>query len=230
MGNRFRNELKYLLNKADMEMLNARLAGFMEKDPHLGSDKSYLIRSIYFDDATNSCLHEKEDGVGVRQKWRIRSYNCSDEVIHLERKKKVRDMTWKDSIPISRDELEDALRGTVQINKEKDKLWNEFALLVTTKSYRPVTIVQYERIPYIWTPSNVRVTIDKNLSSSEMFDRFFDKELPVRPVMPLNRELLEVKYDTLLPDHLRHVLNIENMRNTSFSKYELCRRLGVSVI
>ena len=229
MGNRFRNEHKYLLSKADMAMLATRLGAFMEKDPHLGNSRSYLIRSIYFDDMADSCLHEKEDGVGIRQKWRIRSYNCSDEVIHLECKKKVRDMTWKDSISICRSELEAALQGHIQPDKSKDKLWNEFALLVITKKYRPVTIVQYERVPYIWTPSNVRVTIDRDLSSSERFDGFFEKNLPVRPVMPPDRELLEVKFDTLLPDHLRHMLGLENMRNTSFSKYELCRRLPMSV-
>ncbi|MBE5829973.1 MAG: polyphosphate polymerase domain-containing protein [Butyrivibrio sp.] len=228
MGNRFRNEQKYLLSKSDIAMLDTRLMGIMEKDPHLGDEASYLIRSIYFDDPQNSCLHEKEDGVGVRQKWRIRSYNCSDNVIHLECKKKIRDMTWKDSISITRSDLEDALNGSVQVSKEKEKLWNEFALLVITKRYRPVTIVQYERVPYIWAPSNVRITIDRNLSSSISFDSFFEKYLPARPVMPAGLDLLEVKYDTLLPDHLRHMLSLRNMRNTSFSKYELCRRLPMS--
>ena len=71
----------------------------------------------------------------------------------------------------------------------------------------------------------MRVTIDRCLSSSEMFDRFFDEDLPVRPIMARDLDLLEVKYDTLLPDHLRQVMIFDNMRYTSFSKYELCRRM-----
>ena len=133
-------------------------------------------------------------------------------------------MTWKDSITISRSEFEAAIHGAVTIDKNKDPLWNQFVLLVITKGYHPVTIVQYDRMPYVWPSSNVRITLDGSLSSSEMFEQFFEADLPVRPVMPKNMELLEVKYDALLPDHLRHVLNMKNMRMTSFSKYEICRR------
>ena len=61
--------------------------------------------------------------------------------------------------------------------------------------------------------------------SDRNYERFFDDDLPVRPIMARDLDLLEVKYDTLLPDHLRQVMNLKNMRYTSFSKYELCRRM-----
>lgn len=225
MGNRYRNEQKYLLNKSDVAILKMRLDAMMEKDPHVRDGTSYLIRSVYFDDMYNSCLHEKEDGVNFRRKWRIRIYNCSDKVIHLECKEKAGNMTHKDSITVSREDVEAALSGNIKPDKSREPLWNDFAMQVMTKGFRPATIVQYERIPYIWRPSNVRITIDRCLSSSEIFDRFFDDDLPVRPIMARDLDLLEVKYDTLLPDHLRQVMNLKNMRYTSFSKYELCRRM-----
>ncbi|MCR5671169.1 MAG: polyphosphate polymerase domain-containing protein [Butyrivibrio sp.] len=228
MGNRYRNEQKYLIQKTETGIIQMRLSGMLEKDPHLGDRASYLIRSIYFDDLDDTCFHEKEDGVGIRRKWRIRAYSCSDSVIHLECKKKVGSMTWKDSVPITRDELEAAVAGSVTIDKDKPPLWNEFALNIITRGYRPVTIVQYERVPFIWYPSNVRITIDKNLSSSNMYDRFFDEDLPTRPIMPQHLDLLEVKYDTLLPDYIRRMINLRDMRCSSFSKYDLCRRLPIN--
>lgn len=39
--------------------------------------------------------------------------------------------------------------------------------------------------------------------------------------------LLEVKYDELLPDYIYEALQLGNMRQTTFSKYYLCRRLFV---
>ena len=225
MSNRYRNEQKYLLNKSDVAVLKMRLDAMMEKDPHVRDGTSYLIRSVYFDDLYNSCLHEKEDGVNFRRKWRIRIYNCSDRVIHLECKEKLGSMTHKDSITISRADVEAAIAGNIEVDKNREPLWNDFVLQVMTKGFRPVTIVQYERVPYIWRPSNVRITIDMSLSSSELFSKFFDEDLPVRPIMARELDLLEVKYDTLLPDHLRQVLSMRHMINTSFSKYELCRRM-----
>lgn len=229
MEGRFRNEQKYLINKAESAILQQRAKCLLEKDGHLGDKESYLIRSIYFDDLDNSCLYEKIDGVDNRSKWRIRSYDCNDSVIHLECKKKIHNLTQKDSISITRDQLEDALSGKVKISDEYPKLWNQFALGILTRGYKPVTIVQYDRTPYIWRPSNVRVTFDRNLASSEMFDHFFDRNLPVRSVMPLDMDLLEVKFDSLLPDHLRHALNIKNMATVSFSKYELCRKMPINM-
>lgn len=228
MGGRYRNEQKYLLNKAESAILQQRTRGLLEKDRNLGGRESYLIRSIYFDDFDNNCLYEKIDGVDNRKKWRIRSYNCDDSVIHLECKKKVHNLTLKESVSITRRQLEDALSGNVKISDEYPELWNQFALGVLSLGYRPVTIVQYDRIPYIWKPSNVRITFDRNLASGEMFDRFFDENLPVRSIMPLNMDLLEVKFDSMLPDHLRHALNIENMAIVSFSKYELCRKMPIN--
>ncbi|MCR5656335.1 MAG: polyphosphate polymerase domain-containing protein [Butyrivibrio sp.] len=227
MSTRFRNEQKYLVSKPNIEILKLRLEGMLEKDKHLGDRDAYLIRSVYFDDPYDTCLHEKQDGVEDRKKWRIRTYNCDDSFIHLECKRKFRGMTQKEGLKITRQEADAAIFGGIEISKERGKLWNEFAMQILTKGYRPVTIVQYLRTPYIWGPSNVRITLDQDLSSSELFEKFYDYDLPIRSISPKGISLLEVKFDELLPDYMRYMLNLENMRNTSFSKYELCRRMPI---
>ena len=89
---------------------------------------------------------------------------------------------------------------------------------------RPVVIVEYDRIPYIYRLGNVRLTLDTNISSCGDVQRFLDSVLPRRPIMPLGQQLLEVKYDEFLPDFLYRSLALENLSQSAFSKYYLCRK------
>jgi len=93
-----------------------------------------------------------------------------------------------------------------------------------TRRMRPVVIVEYERIPYIYKNGNVRITLDTNISSSSAVEAFLDKTIPGRPVLPLGQQLLEVKYDEYLPDFIYRNLQLHSLRQTAFSKYYICRK------
>ncbi len=67
----YRNEWKYLISTSEKELLKLRLKPFLVADPH-AKDGGYLIRSLYFDDYWNSAYEEKEAGVLMRKKYRIR--------------------------------------------------------------------------------------------------------------------------------------------------------------
>ena len=82
----FRNEWKYLISTSEKEMLMLRLKPFLQPDPHAG-EGGYYIRSLYFEDYWNSAYAEKEAGVLMRKKYRIRIYNNNDKFIKLERKR-----------------------------------------------------------------------------------------------------------------------------------------------
>ena len=45
----YRHELKYLISPADHHALRQRLRAVMKRDPHVGADGRYTIRSVYFD-------------------------------------------------------------------------------------------------------------------------------------------------------------------------------------
>ena len=100
-------------------------------------------------------------------------------------------------------------------------------LQMNTKLLHPVTIVEYERIPYICQYGNVRVTFDMNISSSVCFDSFFNDRISKRPIMPPGMHLLEVKFDEYLPDYIYNALNLGTLQQTSYSKYYLCRRYAL---
>ena len=99
---RWRHEMKYLINKPEWALLRARFPAAVRRDPHVGENGEYMIRSLYFDDYWNTAYQEKDAGVLARHKYRIRVYNCSDSRILLERKNKYGPYIWKQSAPMTR--------------------------------------------------------------------------------------------------------------------------------
>lgn len=101
-------------------------------------------------------------------------------------------------------------------------------LLMRTRLMRPKVIVEYDRTPFVEKLGNTRVTFDRNIRSSDAVQSFLEKRIPGRPIMPAGRQILEVKYDEFLPDYLCRNLQLSRLRQTTFSKYYLCRRYSLS--
>lgn len=220
----FRHELKYLITSAQVQMLKSRLTGIAPLDSH-ASGGSYRIRSLYFDDYDDRCFYENENGVDPREKFRIRIYNADTRRITLECKRKERGKTLKTACPLT---LEQALRLMEGIPlgdiAHQPPLLRKLTMRMLTARMRPVVIVEYDRVPYIYRLGNVRLTLDTNISSCADVGRFLEADIPRRPVMPMGQQLLEVKYDAFLPDFLYRSLALENLSQTAFSKYYLCRK------
>ena len=109
-GEKYRHELKYLISYADKAELVVRLAPVLHLDPH-AQQGGYFIRSLYFDDYWNTAYEEKDAGVLLRKKYRIRIYNCSDRSIKLERKKKFGSYIYKEAAPLTHAEFDAILAG-----------------------------------------------------------------------------------------------------------------------
>ena len=91
----YRHELKYSIPYADYVAMRGRLQKVMRTDPHAMADGRYLSRSIYFDNSEDKALREKIDGIGKREKFRIRYYNDDFSFIALEKKMKINDLCLK---------------------------------------------------------------------------------------------------------------------------------------
>ncbi len=222
---KYRHELKYIISGAQIPLLKSRIAAIMRLDPHVGTDGKYTIRSLYFDDYDNHCYYENENGTDPREKFRIRIYNHSPSVIHLECKRKERGKTLKTSSGITMEQVNQVLEGVPWSNLETlPSLMRKMKLQMDTQLLRPVVIVEYERLPYVYQNGNVRVTFDMNMSSSADLSRFWDETLPKRPVMPPGMHLMEVKFDEYLPDFIYRGLNLGILSQTAYSKYYICRK------
>ena len=225
MENRFRHEFKYECSYAQLKNLQCRLSGLIPLDPHAGEDGIYNIRSLYFDDYYDRCLMENEAGTDPREKFRIRIYNHSAERISLELKRKVRGKTQKISCPLTEEQCRMLMAGqTPEITKGTPPLLNKLVMLMKTTLMQPKVIVEYDRVPYIYPLGNVRVTLDENIRGSSRADLFLEDQIPLRPIMPAGHHILEVKYDEYLPDYIYQAAQLDNLRQTAYSKYYLCRK------
>lgn len=223
-GERYRNELKYVCSEGELALIEARVKNLCRRDSHVDDSGIYRIRSVYFDDSENSCYYENENGITPREKFRIRIYNGNAERISLECKRKERGMTHKASCSLTRAQCEAILDGSFVLKDTQKELLSKFYLQYKQRFLRAKTIVAYERTPYVYAAGNVRITFDRNLGGSNRVKDFFEEQLPLRPVMPPGKHVLEVKYDAFLPDFLYHAMSIESLQQTTYSKYYLCRK------
>ena len=206
--------------------------GLLSLDKHVNKEEKYVISSLYFDDYKNSCYHDNINGVDPREKFRIRIYNHDSSRITLECKRKERGKTIKSSCPLTKVQAECLIAGNPVSNIDSQPpLLRKLTLQMLNRLMRPKVIVEYERVPYVSKLGNVRITFDVNLSSSTDVSNFLNGNYKKRPVMAKDMLLMEVKWDDFLPDVVYRAISVENLQQTAFSKYCLCRRfcLGVAL-
>lgn len=224
---KFRHELKYLVSEGQIALLKNRINHLMPLDRHAAPSGKYIIRSLYFDDYYNRCFWENENGTDPREKFRIRIYDYSSRRISLECKRKERGKTLKTSCLLTEEQTRILMAGKIIPDmKKQPELLRKLTLEMLMHRMQPVVIVEYERIPYVYHDGNVRITLDMNVASSSATEHFFEPVIPKRPVMPVGQHLLEVKYDEYLPDFIYRNLQLENLQQTAYSKYYICRRFG----
>lgn len=218
----FRHELKFLINEGERELLKTRMRPLFQLDPHAVNGQ-YLIRSLYFDDYWNSAYEEKDMGVMERQKYRIRIYNCQDDVIQLERKRKSGQYIFKESARLTRDEVTQILQGEYAfLLQHPAPLCREFYVECVSHVMRPRVIVDYEREPFIMEAGTVRVTFDRDVRAAILSEDLFDPALPTLPVLEPGKTVMEVKFTEFLPDIVRNTILPSAAEYTALSKYVLC--------
>ena len=228
---KYRHEYKYLISSGQMEILKHRLDGLMQKDSHAGEKGMYNISSLYFDDYYNRCYFENINGTDPREKYRIRIYNHSLEHISLECKRKERGKTLKTVYPLTLEQYKKIVAGKVDEEMLKSSpVLAKLCIEMLNRNLQPKVIVDYDRAPYVYKAGNVRITLDTNLSSSYETDKFLEGGYGKRPVMPKGLHLLEVKWDEFLPDVIYRACQLDNLQQTAYSKYYLCRKYNPMVI
>ena len=195
----------------------------MRQDANQKGD-CYEIRSLYFDDAWDRCMDENEAGVDQREKFRIRIYDGSSDVIHLEIKEKFRSLTKKTSCDLTQEECLQILEGTLPLALDSRAPLNRLQMMARCSRMEPKVIISYERSAFVYPAGNVRITFDRNIMASSCREEFLeDRVSGMVPVLPSGVHVLEVKYDELLPDVILELLELGNLRQTAFSKYYLGR-------
>ena len=223
----YRHEYKYPLTHGQVILEDAKISAIASKDAHVGDAGFYNIRSLYFDDYENSCFLDNENGIDNREKYRIRIYNHSTERINLELKQKIRGKTSKKSCLITLSQCRQLMNGVIPGDiKPNQQVLHKLAYLMAVRLMRPSVIVAYDRVPYVYrlNDANVRITFDSNIISSGSIQSFLNEKICGRGILPMGQALMEVKFDSFLPDELYNLLQLDGLTASTFSKFYLCKK------
>lgn len=227
-----RNEIKYYIKPSMVHPILDQCRTFVEHDEHALNrpDYRYTIRSLYYDSPKLDFYWEKVDGIKVRRKLRIRSYNeyTKDSVAFLEIKRRYGTSIVKERAKYNFDEI-------VEIMSDPEKIWltyeqsaNHSLVLgkwvdnIVRWSLEPTILVTYEREPYVGRfndENDVRLTLDYNVraryteSPAEIFN-----EDNMTPVVS-DRVILELKFNHFMPKWMRQMVQSMNLKQLSISKY-----------
>jgi hypothetical protein len=232
-----RYEHKFLVPERLLDAVRRRIAPFVQLDPHVSrrGGQTYTVRNIYFDDAQFKSYFEKNDGLDVRAKPRIRGYDRHEPggLVFLEVKRRYGSVGSKDRAVMPFEQL-DQLWATGDVDRlVADPCWlpgsrtsaRKFLFHVHRDALRPVLLECYEREPYVGRlEPSLRVTLDRRVRST-MYPRLgdlFDRDGTRRS---FNRSfVLEVKYDVPFgfPYWLRAFLAEHRLYPEALSKYWTC--------
>ncbi len=223
-----RHELKFFISPLQYQVLSRTLKATLNPDPNGDENNQYHIRSLYFDTAYDSALYDKINGTANRDKYRIRIYNFSDQMIRLECKSKFRDLISKRSVRITRDLAEQLISADpTGLESTASGLVSDAFREMRTNLLHPVVIVDYLREAYLHPAEEVRITFDMQLRSGLNSVDMFNPYLPTVPPFDHDEIILEVKYNQVLPPYIANLLTYalrDGACRSAISKYVYCRR------
>ena len=219
-----RHELKHQINLREDLVLSQRLKKLFAHDQNAGPDGTYRVTSLYFDTPYDSALREKIDGVNRREKFRLRYYGTDTSFLRLEKKFKENGLCGKRSARMTPEQVQRLLAGDIGFLLDSgEPLFIELYSKIKGKGLRPKTIVRYVREAFLYPPGNVRITLDRDIRTGLGCVDFLDPEIfCLRATGP--GTVLEVKYDSFLPDLVRMAVQVPDRQAAACSKYALCRR------
>jgi hypothetical protein len=221
--NRF--ELKYVIRHEHYRRIKEQLIRHMRVDPRAGAGGRYPIASLYYDSHDLVCYREKIDGVKVRRKLRIRSYDAFDPgAVHVEIKQRVDRTVQKRRIRMDWESARDLCRGgagPAGMGDDLDRaLMGEVTNLVWSRGLRPTCITSYQREAYEGSryERGVRVTFDFLLRYRV---HGLDLSLPARnrAILPQDVVVMEIKVNERIPRWLQILLADLEPRMNRLSKY-----------
>ena len=144
----------------------------------------------------------------------------------LECKEKINGYCHKESCLISLKEYQMIVEGKTNelIWQTEEPLLKRFCVHCMTRQFVPKVIIDYERTAYVENITNIRITLDENISVSDDVTHFLDGDYMRYPVQEKGQYILEVKFDYIMPGYIKHIITNRKLILSSFSKYCVGRK------
>ena len=226
MNEVLRQEKKLLITLPHYYRFSHELGQVLHQDVHSQGD-GYLIRSLYFDTLDDTDFQEKEDGVEVRRKLRLRNYGSNTPFAILEMKQKQGEMQKKRSLRMSKPDAQSLIKGDYSVLlRYEEPFAAECFSLMHMRCYRPKAVVSYHRKAFVAKENKIRVTFDHHITGTESGYDIFADPLPETSILDPYMVVLEVKFNGFLLSYIRDMLQVCNASELSVSKYCLGRTLS----
>lgn len=227
MNNVLRQERKYLITEFESKHMSSLLESVMAQDPHNGSCGFYKIRSLYFDTPFDDDYNDKIDGLELRRKIRLRTYQIDADFAMLEMKQKQGNMQLKRSLVLNKGDAQALISCDYSpLKNYSEPFAAELYGIMNTKSYRPKAVVEYKRKAFVAKENRIRITFDNTIRATETCFDIFSHHLPLYPVLDDFNTVLEVKYNGFMLSYIKNLINVADRSRVSVSKYCLARTLS----
>ena len=208
----------FLINIAEFRQKSYLLEQMLLQDKNNGTH-GYRVRSLYFDTPYDRDFFEKQAGIELRRKVRLRIYNPEQNFAMLEMKQKQGAQQLKRSLKISREDAIRIIKGDLlPLLTYPDPFAAEIYAFMQIHAYRPVTIVEYRRKAFIAKENKIRITFDNQLVATESSFDLFDPNLNMNSVLDPYDVVMEVKFNGFLLSYIRDLINSIDKSELAVSK------------
>ncbi len=227
MNEVLRQEKKFLISLDQYYELSNRVKEVLKEDKN-NRGEGYTIRSLYFDSIDNRDYLEKENGVELRRKIRLRNYGPGSTFAKLEMKQKQGAMQKKRSLKVSREDAQALIsRDYSVLLKYEDPFAAECFWMMNQFCYLPKAVIEYRRKAFIAEENSIRVTFDHHITGTESNMDIFSEKLLQNPLMNTYLAVLEVKFNGFLLGYIKDILKNAGTGELAVSKYCLGRAVSM---
>ena len=210
-----RIEMKYVLNKAQLEYLKEALKEHMKVD-QFGQTS---IASIYYDTPDYRLIRTSIEKPVFKEKIRLRAYGLvkENDNVFLEVKRKADGLVYKRR-KIVTEEMANKFFNDECDKKCEDQIGKEIMYFKNYyKKLMPAFMVIYDRTAYEEINGDLRLTIDENARyRTDHLD--LHTSMDGTPLLDEGSAILEIKVQEVMPLWLVSILSKGQIYQTSFSK------------
>lgn len=216
-----RYELKYLLNKAQLDYFLKEIDRFMKVDKYGLTS----IASIYFDTPDYRLINKSIEKPKYKEKLRLRGYGlvAPGKSTFLEVKRKCEGIVYKRRIVLSEKDAFELI--ATKEAKNKSQISRELeAFMENYQKLEPKYMIIYDRLAYYQDNSDLRITVDMN-PRYRVTDLNLHTSMEGISLIEEGGAILEVKVQNSVPLWLSDILSRGKIYQTSFSKVGTAHKL-----
>ena len=206
------------------------LTPFCRPDEHAESSTGiYRVNSLYFDADNLVSYFQKIEGEGERRKLRVRYYGHElPNKFSFEIKKKTSNNVSKSKVVLCNKSYQelldlvpfDTLKERWNMRESERPVVNEIQYLIRVHGFNPKVTISYSRLAlFSELDSRLRITFDSNIKGYRHNTIGYPGRDHGKYLVNPNLTVLEVKFNSLLPRWIVHILQEYNCSIDKVSKY-----------